>query len=92
MNKMIIANRLGDGLVVFLANGDRWVEDIGQGLMVTDDTGADALLQSAMGSVSDCRVIDPYLIDVTETAGTRIPVVYREAIRVLGPSIDVEAG
>ena len=89
---MVIANRLGDGLVVFLADGDRWVEDIGQGLMVADDASADALLDNAMASVDDCRVIDPYLIEVTETAGGRIPVVYREAIRVLGPSIEVEAG
>ena len=89
---MVIANRLGDGLVVFLADGDRWVEDIGQGLVAADDASADALLDSATASVDDCRVIDPYLIEVTETADARIPVVYREAIRVLGPSIEVEAG
>ncbi len=89
---MVIANRLQDGLVVFLAEDERWVEAIEDGAVAGDEQAAQILLDRALRDVSDCRVIDPYLIEISDTAGQRRPVVYREAIRALGPTVAVEAG
>lgn len=92
MYQMAIANRLQDGLVVFLANDDRWVEAIADGCLAVGDASAEALLERAMRGVPQCQVVDPYLIEVTDINGVRRPVVYREAIRALGPTVDAETG
>ena len=78
--------------MVFLSDDDRWVEAIADGCAAPDDASAQALLGRAMRGVPECRVIDPYLIEVTDESGTRRPVLYREAIRALGPSVDAETG
>jgi hypothetical protein len=92
MFQMVIANRLHDGLVVFLAADGRWVESIADGGLTSTDEAANALLERALREEGECHVIDPYLIEVTSAEGTRRPVVYREAIRALGPTVAAEAG
>jgi len=88
---MLIANRLDDGLVVFRAKDGRWVESIDTGLMIVDDdTAAAQLLEAGLADERDNLVIDPYLIDVSTTDSNRTPDLYRETIRVGGPTIEVD--
>ena len=91
MAQMLIANRLGDGRVVFRAADDTWIESIAAGLLIRNDGHARRVLRQGMIDAADNLVIDPQLIGVTERAGRRVPDEIREAIRAAGPSIEVEA-
>lgn len=91
MAQMLIANRLGDGLVVFRAADGSWVESIAAGLLIADDAAAKRLLTQSLADARNSLVIDPNLIGVTESAGRRVPDAIREAIRAAGPTIEVEA-
>jgi len=84
---MIIANRLKDGVVVFLAAGERWVPKIGDGRVIEDVAEQQSLLAAAKADEAKCLVVDPVLIDVVvEPTGPK-PVAIREAIRAFGPTI-----
>jgi hypothetical protein len=84
---MILANRLTDGRVVFLAADGSWVDDIAAGVVTTDAAGAQRLLAEARQAEDQSAVIDPYLIGVRTAAGARRPVSFREGIRATGPTI-----
>ncbi len=84
---MILANRLTDGRVVFLAEDGSWVDDIATGAVTTDAAGAQQLLAEAREAEEQSAVIEPYLIGVRTAAGARKPVSFRERIRAAGPTI-----
>jgi sulfite reductase (NADPH) hemoprotein beta-component len=87
MPQMIIANRLNDGVVVFLAAGERWVPKIADGLVIEGESERERLFAAAKVDEAKCRVVDPNLIEVVvEPTGPR-PVAIREAIRAFGPTI-----
>jgi hypothetical protein len=88
MAKMLIANRLADGLVVFRAEDGTWVESITAGQLINDDAAAARLLEAGLADERHNKIIDPCLIDVSAADGNRIPDVYREAIRANGPTIE----
>ncbi len=91
--RMLTANRLGDGAVVYLAEGGRWVEEFAKGAILRDDDGARRALDSGVVAVADRVVIGPYLIDVRESAGGPAPTSVRERIRAdRGPTFAVDAG
>ncbi|MBT8442153.1 MAG: DUF2849 domain-containing protein [Gammaproteobacteria bacterium] len=89
MSQMLIANRLGDGVVVFRAPDGAWVESIEDGALV-DDAAADELLNAGRIDEQNNLVIDPNLIAVGTDSGRRRPERIREAIRAAGPTIEVE--
>jgi hypothetical protein len=89
MSQMIIANRLRDGLVVFMTADGEWVESIEDGALI-EAGQAEQMLEIGRQGQRDCRVIDPELIDVEERAGRRTPTSYREEIRARGPSVQAE--
>ncbi len=88
-SKVVTANRLRDGLVVFLAEGDGWSLALADA-RVADGPRAEAAIMAVAEQASDDRiVVGPYLIDVTADNGTVRPVRYRERIRADGgPTID----
>jgi hypothetical protein len=92
MPQMIIANRLVDGVVVFLAPGDEWSTAIEAGTVIEDDTEAQRLLGVAKQHEARCVVIDPTLIQVKVADGQVRPTEIREVIRAFGPTVrtDVE--
>ena len=87
MQQMIIANRLADGVVVFLAPQDAWEASIDAGAVIDDPAEAMRLLEVAKGHESRCLVIDPNLIEVVVEAGRPRPLAIREAIRAFGPTV-----
>lgn len=87
--QMVIANRLRDGLTVFLAPGERWSEAIGEGMVARDASGAAALLAIAERQAAQNLVVGPYLIEV---GADRRPLAWREAIRAFGPTVETGAG
>lgn len=85
--RMIIANRLNDGLVVFLRKGGGWTVDIAEGAVMDDADEANRMLDVARADEAQCKVVDPNLIDVTLQDGAPRPVAIREAIRAFGPTV-----
>jgi hypothetical protein len=86
--KVITANDLRDGLVVFLTPDGGWTHDIAEARVVED--GADLESAAAYAKAQhDARIIvEPYPIDVTVTGGVPIPQRLREKIRAdRGPTI-----
>ena len=90
-DKIVTANRLDDGLVVYL-NGAGWSECIEDARIAGDDAAADGLLAQAEGPGQEIRVIGPYLIEVARGDAAPRPVSYREAIRAQGPTVRPDLG
>ncbi len=94
-DRIVTANRLDDGLVVYLAEPDcgaGWSERIGDAGVAGDDAAAGRLLARAEGPGQEVRVVGPYLIEVACEAAVPRPVSHREAIRALGPSVRPDLG
>ncbi len=87
MPQMIIANRLRDGAVVFLAPGESWDTAIAAGAVIDAEAEATRLMAIAKRHESECQVIDPQLIDVEIKDGGPRPTAIREAIRAFGPTV-----
>lgn len=85
--QVISANRLGDGIVVYLTADNSWSELISGSVIALDEVTANAMLAEATQAVRDRVIVDPYLIDVAEVDGEVRPVKYREFIRATGPSV-----
>jgi hypothetical protein len=82
--KALTGNRLTDGEVVFW-NAGRWVEQFAEAeLFGDDDPAAEAAEAHAKTQIT--VVVEPYLIDLTQSEGLWAPVSYRERIRALGPT------
>jgi hypothetical protein len=89
--QMVIANRLRDGLTVFLAADGTWVQAIDQGAVATDAAQAARLLEAGAAAAARNIVVGPYLIATTEDAAGRRPLEWREAIRAFGPTAEMRA-
>ena len=81
--RALTANRLIDGEVVFWSRG-RWVERFGDAELFVDDGPAESAEGQAKSQPT--VVVEPYLIDVAETAEGPAPIAYRERLRALGPT------
>lgn len=85
--KVITANRLRDGIIVYLKIiNDRetaWVEAIGDATAFAEPE-VEAGLARASGAEQDITVVGVY---ATEVAGRNRPLTARERIRAAGPSI-----
>ena len=91
--KIVTANRLRDGSVVYLAGSSRWSERLRDARRATDEAEADALLDAGERAVAAQEVVAPYLIDVVQADGTIHPVGTREIIRASrGPTIKPPVG
>ena len=84
--QIVTANRLRDGIVVYLAEGGQWVEEVGRAAVAGDDESAKALLAEGERAVVERVVVAPYLIEVKAEDGRVVPTRYREVLRALGPS------
>ncbi len=94
-DRIVTANRLDDGLVVYLngaSGGTGWSERLDEAGVAGDDAAAGRLLARAEGPGQALRVVDPYLIEVTREAAVPRPVSHREAIRARGPSVRLDLG
>jgi len=86
MPQVIIANRLTDGRVVFLADGDAWASSVNDARVEEPGAGADELLSIAQRLEAQQQVVGAELIDVSVDGGEILPTKPREAIRATGPT------
>ena len=84
---VLTANRLGDGIVVFLDFEGAWNENIAEAVVARDPDEARALEDRGAYDAAHNLVVEPYLVEMREEGGRLTPVRTRERIRVAGPSI-----
>jgi len=91
---VVIANRLGDGRVVYLAEGDAWVEHISDASVRVADSEAEAELLEKAGLAAESRqeVVGAELIGVERRDDVVTPVRFREVIRAAGPTNRTDLG
>ena len=84
------ANRLSDGVVVFLDDAGQWTPRLDRGAIARDKRGAEILLERA--KAESASVVDPFLVAVAEDDdGTITPLSLREKIRASGLTFDAIA-
>jgi hypothetical protein len=88
MPKVITANRLADGIVVYVAHDGSWCERLSEAKIFASKAEAEAGLLVAQNDAKQNLVVEPVVVEVTEDASGLRPVTLREAIRALGPTID----
>ena len=96
--KVVTANRLRQGGVVYLDAQGGWSDSLRQARVAISEAEADRLLAHAERAVADRLVVIPYLIDVVLVEGAVQPVGTREIIRASGgptiilPGVDAALG
>ena len=84
---VLTANRLGDGIVVFLDFEGDWSETLEEAVVARSADEVRALQERGTYDAVRNIVVEPYLIEVRETAGGLLPMRYRERVRAAGPSV-----
>lgn len=85
--QVFTANRLSDGIVVFLDDAGGWTETVSGSRLIASAEDEAAATGVAEKAAEDAIVADPYLIDVTREKDEIRPVRYRERIRAYGPPV-----
>ena len=84
------ANRLSDGVVVFLDDSGHWTPRLDLAVVARDKRAGEVLLERARAEAFS--VVDPFLVAVSEDDdGTIEPLSLREKIRASGLTFDVIA-
>jgi hypothetical protein len=77
------ANRLSDGVVVFLDDAGQWTPLLDRAALARDRRDAEILLERARAEAAS--VVDPFLVAVSESDDGRLePLSLREKIRASG--------
>ena len=82
--KVVTANRLLEGDVVYLAADGSWTGTHEDAALLTEADAADARLKDAEAQPG--VVVGPYLADAEATPDGPRPIHFREAFRTRGPS------
>ena len=81
MPSVVTANRLIDGIVVYLASDGGWTEEIGRARVAETEDEVKALEAEAAKDVAARKVVAVYSMDVAVRDGTVDPLSVRERIR-----------
>jgi predicted metalloprotease len=84
---VLTANRLGDGIVVFLDFEGAWSERLEEAIVARSPDEVKALEDRGAYDAARNLVVEPYLVEVREDGGRLVPLRTRERVRALGPSI-----
>ena len=82
--KVVTANHLLDGDVIYLAANDTWVRNLTDAEVLTDE--ADAQLRLLFAESQPAVVVGAYLADVAPGKDGPEPTHFREDFRRTGPS------
>ena len=81
MPNVVTANRLVDGIVVYLAPDGGWVEELARAKLAGDEEETKALESEAAKAVAERRVVAVYPMAVALRDGAVDPLSVRERIR-----------
>jgi len=91
--KVLTANRLIDGAVVYLTDLGAWGEVLTRARVADTKEAGEAMLAMGREAIGFRLIVGPYLADVTRGPdGMLRPVKMREIIRARGPSVRVDLG
>ncbi len=82
--KIVTANALLEGDVVYLTADDRWSRRLGEAELIEDEAHAQIRLLEAQAQHS--RIVGAYLADVLKGPDGPEPAHFREGFRARGPS------
>ncbi|MGI9482505.1 MAG: DUF2849 domain-containing protein [Hyphomicrobiales bacterium] len=85
--KILTANRLSDGLVVFLGVDNVWTRDINRAVLAREPNAEAALEKRGQAYEENHQVTGAYLVAATREDGVVTPVHIRERIRAQGPTV-----
>ncbi len=92
VDKVLTANRLTDGVAVWLNANGGWVTSLQEALVARHAEAEAALEAIGKQAYADNKVVDVNLIDVQETGGKLWPLRLRERIRAEGPTMEYAPG
>lgn len=81
MPSVVTANRLDDGIVVYLGPDGRWVEDLAHARLANSEPEIAALEAEAAKAVAERKVVAVYPMDVALNDGVPSALSVREKIR-----------
>jgi nucleotide-binding universal stress UspA family protein len=90
--QILTANRLRDGIAVFLTRSGEWSEAIDDAVLALEPEAAAALEQRAKLAEAACIVTGSYLVDAERRGGHVRASHIRERMRALGPTVRPDLG
>lgn len=90
--KVLTANRLADGAVVFLSRAGHWSEAIDDAAVALEKDAEAALEQRGKEAEAGNHVTGAYLFDAERREGRVRALHIRERIRTLGPTVRADLG
>lgn len=90
--QIVTANRLGDGIAVFLTRAGEWSESIDDAALALEPHAAAAFEARAKDAEKACLITGPYLIDAERRDGGVRAGHIRERMRALGPTVRLDLG
>lgn len=88
MPKVVSANRLGDGVVVYIGPDGSWLETLDKAKIFENDAEVETGLLAARNDAKSNLILDPLVVEVARGEGGLTAVTLRDAIRARGPTID----
>lgn len=88
MTQVISANRLIDGLVVYLAGDGSWRDAIDAAKLFSAADESEAGLAAARADVARNLIVDPFLVSVAPDGDRLRATLLRDEIRARGPTIE----
>ena len=92
MLQVISANRLIDGLLVFMSKDGSWVEPFQAAAVYADKASLEQALAKAHSDVAANHIVDVAAFEVTSKSGLLSAVTLRDTIRTRGPSVRLDHG
>ena len=90
--KVLTANRLIDGEVVWYGADETWIETIDGARIARDKAAEEALQAIGKDAFAANLVVDVELIDIELVSGRIVPTRLRERIRAAGPTNHLHHG
>ena len=81
MPSVVTANRIIDGIVVYLGPDGGWVEELARAKLADSEEGTKALESEAAKAVAERRVVAVYPMEVALHDGVPVATSVRERIR-----------
>lgn len=85
--KVVTANRLREGDVVYLTDSGRWSPHLNESRIGSSESVVEEMLAQAEADVAARRIVAPYAFEVVEVDGILQPLSAREMIRAAGPTV-----
>ena len=85
--KIVTANRLREGDVVYLTDNGQWSSYLNESRTSRDQAEIESMLTQAAADVAARKVVAPYAMEIVEVDGILQPLSAREIIRAAGPTV-----